>query len=378
MTVIAGTLLLLLHCLSFAFALPSNIQKPGLALVHPKDITSKNATINTTIRPNPLTAPNVICLQTHYPPTLINADCNHVINVMILQQPNLMKSRTFKSYSYETDDGVYARSRWQHGACEVGVSGNRGDRIAMSLLYVGWTAHEIFNKCIEQRPHLMAIGGMSPVGDVSKGFHVVLQGFNQIVSATANSSDFSQLSDTSISKRTLQSRHDSQDPSETDIRASPRETSLMSNPPAISANLNANTAINTEYLVRCFDPLSFHLQPAAETDCDHIITQTILRLRDPTAELTFGYTGAADIDLSEPQYQQWRFGQCSILITNNNMAEFDTFRLLDVAASARKITNQCLGGTAEKLGGAVRIGSPGRGFRVYVGAPIDVGSVVSG
>lgn len=60
-----------------------------------------------------------------------------------------------------------------------------------------------------------------------------------------------------------------------------------------------------------------------------------------------------------------------ISVKNDDVTRVDTFRLLDVAATARRITMQCLVNSQDKVGGVSDIGTDGRGFYVYVGGPLD-------
>lgn len=146
--------------------------------------------------------------------------------------------------------------------------------------------------------------------------------------------------------------------------------SRVANHPAVTSNSTIGTVPPARHPVQCFNPFIIHLQPAAATDCGFIINQIILRLFDPTRQLTFGFTDAADVNLSKPEYRAWQYGQCVISVKNHNVAQVDTFRLLDLATTARRITIQCLVNTQDKLGGVANIGTDGRGFYVYVGGPL--------
>ena len=66
-----------------------------------------------------------------------------------------------------------------------------------------------------------------------------------------------------------------------------------------------------------------------------------------------------------------------ISLMDNDMAQVDTFRLLDVATTARRISTQCLIYTQEKMGGVASIVTDGRGFYVYVGAPLGSNPALS-
>ena len=149
------------------------------------------------------------------------------------------------------------------------------------------------------------------------------------------------------------------------------------NHPAITSNSTIGTTLSAGYPVQCFNPRVVSLQPAAATDCNFIINQIILRLFDPTRQLTFGFVDDVDVNLSKPEYRQWQYGQCLISIKNPNVFQSDTFRLLDVATTARRITMQCVVDTQEKIGGTAKIGTVGRGFYVSVGGLLAASPLLS-
>ena len=82
----------------------------------------------------------------------------------------------------------------------------------------------------------------------------------------------------------------------------------------------------------------------------------------------FGYTSAADIDLSQRENERWFYGQCVIFVRALDKTEIDTFRMLDVALTARNIIDKCIADTKFMVGGASSIGSK-KGFFVGVGGP---------
>lgn len=60
-----------------------------------------------------------------------------------------------------------------------------------------------------------------------------------------------------------------------------------------------------------------------------------------------------------------------VSVKNNDESRVDTFRMLDVASTARRISIQCLVDTQDKIGGVAYVGTDGRGFYIYVGGPLD-------
>ena len=337
-----------------------------------EDINSIKSTPNTTT-PKLLTAHFVSCLEDPYTPAPLASDCGYVLNTMILQLPNLSQERIFKHQTYMTDSGRYTRSRWQHSSCEIQVLGHMHTSQLLTLLGVAVTANRIVNRCIVDTLHPK--GGLSLLGDVSKGFHVVVRGCTERESISAKNSSVSQQPAASVSRRGVLSRHQSESTARAQLmgkRDPLTGVSRVANYPVVTSTSTIGVVQTlARYPVRCFDPLIIRLQPAAATDCGMIINHIILRLFDPTRQLTFGFTDAEDVNLSEPVYQKWQYGQCIISVKNVDLTRVDTFRLLDVAATARRITIQCLVDSRDKFGGVSSIGTDGGGFYVYVGGPFE-------
>lgn len=272
-----------------------------------------------------------------------------------------------------TETGYYARSLWQHGNCEVSVHGHRYTSQLLTFFEIAFAADGILRECVHDQ--VRPKGGVCLIGDVSAGFHVVLQGYQRPESITTKNSSVAQQPAASVSRRGSTSHHHSEDSAgyqAVEIRDPLRAVSRLEDHPVVTSNSTIDTVPPTRYPVRCFNPFVIHLQPAVAPDCNYIINQIILRLFNPTRQLTFGFTDAVDVDLSRPPYQRWQYGQCLISVKNNDVAQVDTFRLLDLAATARRISMHCLVNTQEKLGGVATIGTDERGFYVYVGGPLDV------
>ena len=359
---------------SMTSALPSDLRSLNLANGDVDSVTS-NSNITT---PNLLRAQTVSCLNSRKPSKPIASDCDYVLNVMILQEPNVFKERIFKHMSYMTETGRYARSRWQYFSCEVEVFGQRHASQLLSLVYVAFTVDRIVRQCVNDV--IDPKGGLSLIGDLSKGFHVIVQGYGEPERSFGKNSSIPQQPTVSVSRRGLLSQHESENsagPQSVEIRESLMRVSRVANPPDVTSNSTIGTPRPARHPVHCFNPFVAHLQPAAATDCSFIINQIILRLFDPTRELTFGFTDAADVNLSKPEYQKWQYGQCMISVKNTDVTRVDTFRLLDLATTARRITMQCLLNTQDKIGGIAHIGTEGRGFYVYVGGPLASSSTLT-
>ena len=242
----------------------------------------------------------------------------------------------------------------------------------LSFSDVAFTAVNIFSECVSgvRNP----IGGVSVVGTPDLEFVVMVQGYMASGSISAKEVRVSRETAEAVAGRAMRSPDSSEHtevPQGVEIRDSTRETSSLSVVPVVASNFTLSPSAPPEYPIHCFKPFILVLPPAVATDCRRIIRDTILHLADPTQQLTFGFTDAADINLSKPEYREWQHGQCMISVINNNMAQMDEFRLIDVANNARRITWQCLVVAPEKIGGVTSVGTNGRGFYVYVGGLLD-------
>ena len=190
--------LTILYCLSAAFAQPPKLRSLSLSAPNPNSI----ANTSDAKTPKPLTADTVQCLKNHRPPYLIRRDCRYVLDEILLRQPNVVRPRSFKHNSYQTDSGTYARSRWRHRTCEVEVYGNGQARQVMSFLDIATVAGQISEKCVNK--FVIPLGGVCPIGDERNGFHVILQGIPK--SLSAKSSSLLQSPAVSVSKRAIRSQ----------------------------------------------------------------------------------------------------------------------------------------------------------------------------
>lgn len=116
-------------------------------------------------------------------------------------------------------------------------------------------------------------------------------------------------------------------------------------------------------------------------DCQVIIDHVILRYPNPMMPQTFGYSDSVDFDLREPENQRWIFGQCSIFVRGLDQTLEDTFRMVDVASTASRITKACVTEVKYPNGGAAGIGSSEENYYVAVGgspvAHVSNGTVLS-
>ena len=320
--------------------------------------------------PIPFPAHPVRCFHDSRPPK--PSHCTFVLNEILLRGRSVFTKRQFIHQWYRREDGQYARSRWTHLNCQISVQGYREEGQMLSFSDIASTALIIISECVSDvtDPN----GGVSVVGDRNLEFVVFVQGNRAPESVSANDSHVSHESAIgAVAGRGMRFPDNSErieGSQSVEIRDSARETSRTSAAP-FALDFTLSRSGSPEYPVHCFNPMIILIPPAVPKDCSRIINQVILRLSDPTQNLTFGFTDAADINLSKPEYRKWQEGQCAISVKNNDMAEIDEFRLIDVATAARRITSQCVVATQEKLGGAASVGTDGRGFYVYVGAPLD-------
>ena len=241
----------------------------------------------------------------------------------------------------------------------------------MSLLDVAGVAGQIFEKCVNS--FVIPVGGLSLIGDKSKGFHVILQGISQSLSVTNSSA--SQSLDVSVFKRAVRSQSNLEKSIESqgvETRHQPRDSSLMLVHPAGATNSTSSLTAAWNHPVTCFDARITHLQETLSRDCNHIANQIIYNLFDPQAQMTFGFTDAADINLSRPEYQKWQYGRCMVSLRNDDETQVDTFRFLDVVVTAIRINGNCVVDRWEmKQGGTARVGALEHLFYVYLGPPVD-------
>ncbi len=249
-----------------------------------------------------------------------------------------------------------------------------------SFLDVALTANKILSECVNGVTH--PAGGSSAVADASDVkslFKVILQGPG-VYGIAADTSGVSGQPAASVSRRDIRSQDASEIAGvsqELETRDPLRRVSHVSNRPTWTSNFTLNEASPTDHPVHCFNPSIIHLPLAVATDCGYIINHLILRGLDPLRQMTFGFTDAVDINLLNPEHSKWQHGQCIITLANNDERLIDTFRMLDVVKTARRISTQCLGTTGRKMGGVSSIGTDGRGFYVYVGGPLDSSPVLS-
>ena len=116
-----------------------------------------------------------------------------------------------------------------------------------------------------------------------------------------------------------------------------------------------NSIVNHQ--ISCFHPLPLDYKAAKAEDCNAIIDLIILAYPEPFAELSWGFTDQQDIDLALKKNEKWELGKCVIFVRCPNPSSVDRFRIVDVAAKAKDLVEQCVIGTKEGFGGYSDIGN---------------------
>lgn len=115
-----------------------------------------------------------------------------------------------------------------------------------------------------------------------------------------------------------------------------------------------NSIVNSE--ISCFHPIPLDYRAAEPEDCNAIIDLIILAYPEPFAELSWGYTDQQDINLALEKNEKWVLGECMIFVRCPNPSSVDRFRIVDVAAKAKDLVEQCVIATKEGFGGFSDIG----------------------
>ena len=321
--------------------------------------------------------------------TQLLSDCYWIINEVLSQQDGLLFQEPLFTYdTFEDKSGNRYLSRWHHGHCVINVScAEKLQYQTLQLSNVVLTANQILHECIKSRRNLQ--GGTTPIGSSEKTFSVGVLGTQDSDAANEFSGQELQRSllRTMSKAESSVGDHDARDltvslPPSTEKRASnpPHGSSpSMSTPNLVpggalsalslllpSTNLSGSVKAPPSYPVHCFNPYSVKLKPTVVQDCEFVINQIILRYPNPMFPHTFGYRPSADIDLSLPQNEKWRFGSCVMFVRNLDKTRTDTFRMVDVGYTAHRIMTECISGVKYPLGGTADVGTVANNFFVGV------------
>lgn len=331
--------------------------------------------------------------------TDVLSDCSWIINQVLLQEDSLLFQDLLFNYNiFKDKSGNRYLSRWHRGRCVISVAvAEKNEQQILQLFNVVLAANKILKECIGDQKILH--GGTTPIGSPKNSFYVGVMGLQD--SDAANESNDSLLSNLDLSGRDIQRSllrttvssvedHDANgspvslppsvsmgrrasDPQHgsslsTDTQSLVPEGTLSTSKLVLpSTNLSGSVKAPPSYPVRCFNPYSVRIPPAALEDCQFVINHIILGYPNPMSPQTFGYITSADIDLSLPQNQRWIFAHCAIFVRNTNKARIDTFRMVDVAYTAHNIMTKCVGGVKYPVGGFADIGTVADNFYVGVG-----------
>ena len=339
----------------FALALPSVPQNlPVLGLENVKSPMNTSSLLNPTAPPEH----PVDCFDPTYVilPRAAESDCNHIIQDIILRLPNVQEEQTF-GFNPTANIHLPQDANWSYGQCAILVdNGDKSSIGTFRFLDVALTARRISDKCVVESE--TSIGGTAYVGEHVPGFYVAVGGANRgLLGLEAT---------TSVSKRGSSSYQGSKPLGRTLALA---ERGSPSTTESLLASIKSTRTIGVppQHSIDCFDRTGIALKPAVAEDCNFVINQYLLRLPNPMQEQTFGYTDAADINLSIMKNREWFHGKCVILIDNDDETQTDIFRPVDLAVTAQRINKKCVTDAKEPVGGTAFVGSYMKSFYVSVG-----------
>ena len=147
-----------------------------------------------------------------------------------------------------------------------------------------------------------------------------------------------------------------------------RRTEPFGQDPLVPRTFNkSNTLTSPACPIDCFNPYSTRLIRTTFENCEFIINEIILRYPNPMEEQTWGYTDFVGFDLRQHDNKKWTYGNCAIFVRNTERIMVDRFRIVDVAAAAHRIVEECVKGTKYSLGGTTAVGTIEGNFYVGLG-----------
>ena len=204
------------------------------------------------------------------------------------------------------------------------------------------------------------------IGSREQSFYVNLKGqLSDNNVDVINETDILALPDFEVTKQIVDAKQRFHNPTELQPRSLNASVAFVSSNEALSrSSSSGNVKAETEHEIDCF-PRDARLPNANIDDCKFIIDYIILAMKDPFQARTWGFTDAADINLSLPQYR-WIFKDCIMRVRNLDDTEVDTFSPVDVAKVAQGIVQKCIVDTKERLGGNADVGQLEFPRRFYV------------
>ncbi len=278
-------------------------------------------------------------------------DCNFIINHIILGMKDPLREQSWGFTDFVDINLSLPEYKWNFKECFIRVKNideTQADRFRP--VDVAEVAQNIIQKCVVETKE--RLGGNADIGHLGfpRSFYVVVSGIKRMDGGSSENDTIRYLP--LGGSRTIESR--------TSLN-SPEENSLPIILPG--EELTASKI----FPVICFPHSTYSLKHAVVSDCKFIINDIILRLPNPMKEQTFGFTDAADINLSEAPYNNWTYGQCAVFIRNidPDTTLRDRFRFLDIAYTAHRITEECVEEAKYALGGIADLGTIENSF--YVG-----------
>ncbi len=278
-------------------------------------------------------------------------DCNFIINHIILGMKDPLREQSWGFTDFVDINLSLPEYKWNFKECFIRVKNideTQADRFRP--VDVAEVAQNILQKCVVETKE--RLGGNADIGHLGfpRSFYVVVSGINRRNGGSSENDTIRYLP--LGGSRTIESR--------TSLD-SPEENSLPIILPG--EELTASKI----FPVICFPHSTYSLKHAVVSDCKFIINDIILGLPNPMKEQTFGFTDAADINLSEAPYNNWTYGQCAVFIRNidPDTTLRDRFRFLDIAYTAHRITEECVEEAKYALGGIADLGTIENRF--YVG-----------
>ena len=278
-------------------------------------------------------------------------DCANVIdNVSHLD--GLYDKRVFLNQKYMSSDGRWVPARWTFGQCAVSArSGQSTSADLFSLHEVILSANVILSDCVTS--YRNAQGGFRSIGSPEASYHVVLQGsLPNVERNSISDADALALPNPQDSNQTLSNKRAMNSP--TRFQPLTMDPSVSLNEPLSLSNSTGNLRVNADYEADCF-PHGTQLAAVNGEDCIWIINHIILGMKDPFREQTWGYTDAAENNVSLQRYQ-WILKGCKISVRNLDQQQVDSFRPVDVAEVAQRLVQKCVTQVKEPIGGTCDIG----------------------
>ena len=279
-------------------------------------------------------------------------DCANIIHNVISHLDGVYDKRVFLNQKYMSSNGRWVPARWTFGQCTVSArSGQSTSPDLFSLHEVALSANIILLDCVTS--YRKGQGGFRSIGSPETSYHVVLQGgLPDVEGNTISDADTLALANPQDSNQILSKKSAMNSP--TRFQPLTLDPSVLLSETLSLSNSTGNLRVNVEYEPDCF-PRGSPLAAVNGEDCTWIINHIILGMKDPFREQTWGYTDAAENNVSLQRYQ-WILKGCKISVRNLDQQQVDSFRPVDVAEVAQRLVQTCVTPMKEPIGGTCDIG----------------------